>query len=192
VAQGVLERRDDRIAAPVEVISRLAGMDEPRKALAGVISGLDIHYDLGAGHPQLGRRIPDLDLNTSCGPLRMFQTLHRARPVLLNLGDPASLDITPWGDRVRLVDATYEKPWELPVLGTVEAPTAVHVRPDGYVAWVGHATDEGLADALATWFGPASFRGGAGSGRARRPPREPHLPPARRPDHSGCAMFSRC
>ena len=156
MAQGVLQRRDDRMEALVEVVSRLSSMDQPRKSLAGLISGLDIHYDLGEGHPQLGRRIPDLDLNTSEGPLRMFQLLHRARPVLLNLGNPASLDITPWDDRVRLVEATYRGGWELPVLGTVEAPTAVLVRPDGYVAWVGHGTDEGLPDALATWFGPAS------------------------------------
>jgi 2-polyprenyl-6-methoxyphenol hydroxylase-like FAD-dependent oxidoreductase len=156
MAQGALQRRDDRMEALAEVVSQLSSMDQPRKSLAGLISGLDIHYDLGEGHPQLGRRIPDLDLDTSAGPLRMFQLLHLARPVLLNLGDAATLDITSWDDRVRLVEATYHGRWELPVLGTVEAPTAVLVRPDGYVAWVGHGTDEGLLDALASWFGPAS------------------------------------
>jgi 2-polyprenyl-6-methoxyphenol hydroxylase-like FAD-dependent oxidoreductase len=156
MAQGALQRRDDRMEALVEVVSQLAGMDQPRKWLAGLISGLDICYDLGDGHPQLGRRIPDLTLNSSDGSLRMFQLLHLARPVLLNLGDPASLDITSWEDRVRLVEATYDGRWELPVLGTVEAPTAVLVRPDGYVAWVGHGTDEGLRGALANWFGPPS------------------------------------
>jgi 2-polyprenyl-6-methoxyphenol hydroxylase-like FAD-dependent oxidoreductase len=155
MAQGVLQRRDDRMEPLAEVVSQLASMDQPRRVLAGLISGLDVRYDLGDGHPQLGRRIPDLDLNTSDGPLRMFQLLHRARPVLLNLGDPGSLDITPWDDRVRPVEATYHGPWELPVLGTVEAPTSVLVRPDGYVAWVGHGTNERLPDALATWFGPA-------------------------------------
>jgi hypothetical protein len=155
MAQGVLQRRDDRMQALNEVVSRLARMDEPRQALAGLISGLDIRYDLGEGHPLLGRRIPDLDLKTSGGPLRMFHLLHRARPVLINLGDAASLDIAPWGERVRLVEATYHGRWELPVLGTVEAPTAALIRPDGYVAWVGDGTDEGLHDALTTWFGPA-------------------------------------
>jgi 3-(3-hydroxy-phenyl)propionate hydroxylase len=155
MAQGALQRRDDRMEALVEVVSRLAGMDGPRKWLAGLISGLDIRYDLGEGHAQLGRRIPDLDLSTSGGPLRMFELLHRARPVLLNLGDPASLGMAPRDDRVRLVEATYHGPWELPVLGTVEAPSAVLVRPDGYVAWVGDGTDEGLPDALDTWCGPA-------------------------------------
>jgi 3-(3-hydroxy-phenyl)propionate hydroxylase len=129
-------------------------MDEPRKRLAGTISGLDIHYDLGEGHPLLGRRMPDLDLVTAEGPLRAFELLHDAKPVLLNLGAPGSLDISPWSDRVRLIDASYEGEWELPVLGVVSAPGAALVRPDGYVAWVGDGTHPALDDALATWFGP--------------------------------------
>ena len=153
MAQGVLQRRDERIKALVDVVSELAIMDEPRKRLAGIISGLDIHYDLGEGHPLLGRRMPDLDLVTADGPLRVFTLLHDAKPVLLNLGEPGSLDITPWADRVQLIDAEYVGPWELPVLGAVTAPTAVLIRPDGYVAWVGDGTDTGLRDALTTWFG---------------------------------------
>jgi hypothetical protein len=119
-----------------------------------MMSGLDIHYDLGEGHPLLGRRMPDLDLVTENGPPRVFSLLHAARPVLLNFGEPGSFDITPWADRVQLVDAKYVGPWELPALGPVTAPTAVLVRPDGYVAWVGDLTQPGLADALTTWFGP--------------------------------------
>jgi len=118
------------------------------------MSGLDIHYDLGEGHPLLGRRMPDLDLVTANGPLRVFTLLHDARPVLLNLGEPGHLDITQWADRVQLVDAKYLGVWELPVIGTVIVPAAVLIRPDGYVAWVGDKTDQGLADALTTWFGP--------------------------------------
>jgi 3-(3-hydroxy-phenyl)propionate hydroxylase len=98
--------------------------------------------------------MPDLDLVAATGPLRVFTLLHDARPVLLNLGEPAALDITPWADRVRLVEATSAGPWELPVLGQVAAPAAVLIRPDGYVAWVGEGTDTGLRDALTTWFGP--------------------------------------
>jgi hypothetical protein len=128
-------------------------MDEPRKRLAGIISGLDIHYDLGEGHPLLGRRMPDLDLITADGPLRVFELLHGARPLLLNLGQPGDFDIAPWADRVQLVDAEYVGVWELPVLGAVTAPTALVIRPDGYVAWVGEGTDTGVRDALATWFG---------------------------------------
>jgi hypothetical protein len=129
-------------------------MEEPRKRFAGMLSGLDIHYDLGEGHPLLGRRMPDLDLETANGPLRLFTLLHDARPVLLNLGDPRGFDISPWAARVQMIDATYEGPWELPVLGGVPAPRAVLIRPDGYVAWVGDLTDEQLKDALTTWFGP--------------------------------------
>ncbi len=140
--------------ALVDLVSELAGMDEPRKRLAGIISGLDVHYDLGEGHPLLGRRMPDLDLVTAGGPLRVFELLHDARPMLLNLGESGGLDVAPWADRVPVIDAGYEGEWELPVLGVVSAPTAVLVRPDGYVAWVGDGTDVGLADALETWFGP--------------------------------------
>ena len=123
-----------------------------------MMSGLDIHYDLGEGHPLLGRRMPDLDLVTADGPLRVFTLLHDARPVLLNLGEPGAFDITPWSDRVQAVDAAYAGAWELPALGAVTAPTAVLIRPDGYVAWVGDRTQPGLADALTTWFGPPRRR----------------------------------
>ena len=158
MAQTALTRSDARIDALRDHVSELLGMDEPRKRFGAMMSGLDIHYDLGEGHPLLGRRMPDLDLVTAGGPLRVFTLLHDARPVLLNLGEPGGLDITPWADRVRLTDATYAGPWELPVLGTVAAPAAVLIRPDGYVAWAGELTDPGLPDALTTWFGPPSRR----------------------------------
>ena len=119
-----------------------------------MMSGLDIHYDLGGGHPLLGRRVPDLDLATANGPLRVFTLLHEARPVLLNLAEPGGFDITPWADRVQLIDATHDGAWELPAIGSVTAPSAVLIRPDGYVAWVGEHTQVGLDDALTTWFGP--------------------------------------
>jgi len=154
MAQTALLRRDDRIDALRDTMSELLSMDEPRKRFAAMMSGLDIHYDLGQGHPLLGRRMPDLDLVTANGPLRVFTLLHDARPVLLNLSEPDGFDITPWADRVQVVDATYAGRWELPVLGAVTAPTAVLVRPDGYVAWVGDHTHPGLPDALTTWFGP--------------------------------------
>jgi len=154
MAQTALQRSDERSRALVDMVLELARMDEPRKHLAGLISGLDIHYDLGEGHPLLGRRMPDLDLVTADGPVRVFTLLHAAKPVLLNLGEPGGFDIAPWATRVQLMDADYGGLWELPVLGAVTAPTAVLVRPDGYVAWVGEGTDKGLSDALTTWFGP--------------------------------------
>ena len=135
-------------------MTELLSMDEPRKRIAAMLSGLDIHYDLGEGHPLLGRRMPDLDLVTANGPLRVFTLLHDARPVLLNLGEPGGFDITPWAARVQMVDAEHVGAWELPVLGEVTAPAAVLIRPDGHVAWVGDPTDPALPDALTTWFGP--------------------------------------
>ncbi|WP_394889224.1 FAD-dependent monooxygenase [Mesorhizobium sp. AaZ16] len=154
MAAVALRREDDRTKALRETVTELLGMDEPRKRFAAMQSGLDIHYDLGEGHPLLGRRMPDLDLSTATGPLRVFTLLHDARPVLLNFGAPGGFDIAPWADRVQLVDAKYVGPWELPALGPITAPTAVLIRPDGYVAWVGDLTQLGLAGALTTWFGP--------------------------------------
>jgi 3-(3-hydroxy-phenyl)propionate hydroxylase len=156
MAQTALNRGDERMKALHETMSELLKMDEPRKRYAGVMSGLDVHYDLGSGHPLLGRRMPDLDLVTASGPRRVFTLLHEARPVLLNFGEPGAVDIasSPWADRVKRIDARYAGAWELPVLGAVAAPTAVLIRPDGHVAWVADDTDQGLRDALTTWFGP--------------------------------------
>ena len=149
-----LRRADERTQALRETMSELLGMDEPRKRFAAMLSGLDIHYDLGEGHPLLGRRMPDLDLVTADGALRVFTLLHDARPLLLNFGEPGGLDITPWVGRVQSIDVQYVGVWDLPVVGAVPAPTAVLIRPDGYVAWVGDRTHIGLPDALAAWFGP--------------------------------------
>src|SRR3954447_23608790 len=157
MASVVLRREDERTGALRETMAELLALDEPRKRFAGMLSGLDIHCGLGGGHPLLGRRVPDLDLATADGPVRVFALLHEARPLLLDLGGvaaPGAIDIGPWADRVRSVRADYIGPWELPVIGLVPAPTAVLVRPDGYVAWVGEGNEQGLVEALATWFGP--------------------------------------
>jgi 2-polyprenyl-6-methoxyphenol hydroxylase-like FAD-dependent oxidoreductase len=154
MAQVALSAVNARIDALRDIMSELLNMDEPRKRFAGMMSGLDIRYDLGTGHPLLGRRMPDLDLVTESGPQRVFTLLHDARPVLLNLGELGAFDITPWAGRVQRVDARYAGVCELPVLGAVAAPHAVLIRPDGHVAWVGEGTDQGLRDALTTWFGP--------------------------------------
>ena len=153
MAQMALRGTDERTNALRDTMTQLLSMDEPRKRFAAMMSGLDIHYDLGEGHPLLGRRMPDLDLVTDDGPLRVFTLLHDAKPVLLNLGEAGGFGGPPWADRVQLIDADYVGLWELPVLGAVTAPTAVLIRPDGYVAWVGDGTDTGLRDALTTWFG---------------------------------------
>jgi hypothetical protein len=154
MASIVLRREDERTKALRDTIAELLGMDEPRRRFAAMMSGLDIHYDLGEGHPLLGRRMPDLDLVTENGPLRVFTLLHDARPLFLNLGEPGGFDISPWADRIQLIDAEYAGSWDLPALGRVIAPTAVLVRPDGFVAWVGDLSQMGLTAALTTWFGP--------------------------------------
>ena len=156
MAQVALARIDERSRALRDTVIEQLSMDEPRKRIAGMISGLDIHYDLGEGHPLLGRRMPDLDLHTTDGgPTRVFTLLHDARPLLLDLDESGGFDITPWADRVRLIDAEHEGVWELPVLGEVSAPAGVLIRPDGHVAWVGDPTHPGLPEALSTWFGPS-------------------------------------
>jgi 3-(3-hydroxy-phenyl)propionate hydroxylase len=156
MAQVALMGPDDRHRALHDIVTRLLGMDEPRRHIAAMLTGLDIHYDLGDGHPLLGRRMPDLDLGTADGPTRVFTLLHEGRPVLLNFGDPEGFDLSPWTDRVQLVDAEHDGLWELPLLGEVDAPPAVLIRPDGHVAWTGDLTDPELPQALTTWFGAAA------------------------------------
>jgi 3-(3-hydroxy-phenyl)propionate hydroxylase len=153
MALNAISRVDPRSEALSDIVAEVTVLDEPRQHLGALQSGLDIHYDLGEGHPLLGRRMPDLDLETADGPTRAFEQMHDARPLFLNLGEPGAFDIGPWADRVQVVDAEHEGPWELPVIGEVEAPTAVLIRPDGHVAWVGDAAEASLTAALGTWFG---------------------------------------
>lgn len=153
MASIVLRREDDRTRALRDTVAELLAMDEPHLSFAVEMSGLGIHYDLGEGHPLLGRRVPDLDLVVASGPLRVFTLLHDARPVLLNLGAPGGFDVMPWADRMKLIEARYDGAWELPAVGKVTTPGAVLIRPDGYVAWVGDGSDEGLVEALDKWFG---------------------------------------
>jgi 2-polyprenyl-6-methoxyphenol hydroxylase-like FAD-dependent oxidoreductase len=155
MAAVAFRRPDERAKAARETVAELLAMDEPRRRFAAMMSGLDIHYNLGEGHPLLGRRMPDLDLVTADEPLRVYMLLHGGRPVVINFGERGGVDIAPWADRVQLIDAKFGGAWELPAIGTVAAPGAVLVRPDGHVAWVGDSTQRGLVDALTTWFGRA-------------------------------------
>lgn len=149
----LLRRSEARIDALRETMTVLLEMEGPRKRFAGMMSGLDLRYDFGEGHPLLGRRMPDLDLVTGKGPQRVFTLLHDARPVLLNFGEPGRFELGAWAQRVTLADCGYDGQWELPVVGKVAAPDAVLIRPDGYVAWVGETSGAGLMEALAKWFG---------------------------------------
>jgi 3-(3-hydroxy-phenyl)propionate hydroxylase len=153
LAQIALRRTDDRTKALQNIFAELLGLDEARKHIAAMMSGLDVRYEFGEGHPLLGRRMPDLDLITEGGPLRFYALLHTARAVLLTREEPGAFDIEPWSDRVQRVHAKYQGQWALPGLGPVALPAAVLIRPDGYVAWVGDRTQQELAAALTTWFG---------------------------------------
>lgn len=154
MAMAVTQRADPRVDALAGLLGDLLSLEAARDRLAGLHLGLDVTYAAeDVGHPLLGRRMPDLDLATAEGPVRVSTLLHGARGVLIDLGEPGSLVLGPWGDRLRLVQASYDGGWELPVVGSVEAPAAVLVRPDGHVAWVGDGTDTGLVEALTRWFG---------------------------------------
>ena len=154
MAQIALLRTDDRTQALHDNVSELLAMDEPRAKYGARMSGLDIRYDFGDGHPLLGSRMPDLELGTTSGPVRVFELLHDARPVLVDLGGAGAIDVTGWDDRIRLVEADYRGAWELPALGRVNPAGAVLIRPDGHVAWVGDGSPHGLSEALTRWFGP--------------------------------------
>jgi 3-(3-hydroxy-phenyl)propionate hydroxylase len=155
MASTALQRGDARTTALRRTLAELATLGEPRARISAERHSLDIRYDLGDGHPLLGRRMPDLDLTSVEGPFTTYSLLRQARPALINFGGPGTVDIAAWAGRVQFVEARYEGVWELPVLGEVPAPVAVLVRPDGHVAWVGDGTDTGLSDALGTWFGSA-------------------------------------
>jgi 2-polyprenyl-6-methoxyphenol hydroxylase-like FAD-dependent oxidoreductase len=145
LAQTALSRGDARTMALHKRMTELLAIPEARRKYGAMMACLDIHYDLGGSHPLVGRRMPDLEVVTADGPRRVFSFLHDAKPVLLDLGGATTS--TP---RVRVVRATYDGTWELPVIGEVPAPCAVLVRPDGYVAWV-NDSGRSLADALTMW-----------------------------------------
>ncbi|RAV01380.1 hypothetical protein DQP56_07790 [Mycolicibacter senuensis] len=153
MAQTALNGPGERIDALRDTMAELLEMQETRIQFAAMMCGLDIRYNLGEGHPLLGRRMPDLDLRTSTGLVRLFTLLHPARGILLKFGDRTwDFDLAPWEHRVSMAIAQSSCAWDLPAVGTVAAPDAALIRPDGHVAWVGDGTAEGLHEALDRWF----------------------------------------
>ncbi|KHO22072.1 FAD-dependent monooxygenase [Mycolicibacterium setense] len=152
MAQSALNGPGPRVEALRDTMTELLTLAEPRAQIAAMMCGLDIGYDFGGAHPLLGRRMPDLDLQTPEGPSRLFGLLHDVRGILLSLDQRIGLDMTRWAARVSVVDARAADTWAIPVLGEIAAPAAVLVRPDGHVAWTGDHRGIGLAEALNTWF----------------------------------------
>jgi len=148
MAQSVLRRTDDHAKALSAMVSEFLKMDEPRHALAAEVSGLGVRYELGDGHPLLGRRMPDIELVVNGGRTTVFSLLRDAKWVLIDSG-ASGLDADRWSSRVSVVRARFSGAAELPVIGRVALPLAVLTRPDGYVAWVGEGTDHGLEETLA-------------------------------------------
>ena len=134
MAQSLLNANEARNLALREVMSDMVKLKDVRHHLYGMLSALDIHYDLGSPHPLVGRRMPDLDLASSDGATRVYELLHDARHVLLTFGTASDMSLPP---RTKVVEATTTNKWELPIVGTIDALNAVLIRPDGYVAAVG-------------------------------------------------------
>lgn len=151
LAQVVLGLPDDRHDALRQLVVPLLGMDGPRSHLAAQITGLAIRYELGGDHPVVGRRMPDLELE---GSTRVAEQLRDGRGLLLVLDGSGPVDLGAAAARVRPLHTRAVGPWVLPVVGPVDAPPAVLVRPDGYVAWTGRPTNPTLSQALERWFGP--------------------------------------
>jgi 3-(3-hydroxy-phenyl)propionate hydroxylase len=153
IAQSALRQPGERTAILGGLVSELLAMEEPRRRFAAMMSGLDIRYDCGEGHPLLGRRMPDLDIETAIGASRVYELLRGAQPLLLNFAKPDTVALYDRDARVNTIDAIGPEACELPVIGRVTVPSAVLVRPDGHVAWVAEQGAERLSTVLQGWFG---------------------------------------
>nr|AHF72772.1 FAD-binding monooxygenase [Salinispora pacifica] len=155
LAQRILYLGGDELDPMRAVMTELLAYPEAQQLLVGMVTGLDIRYDVGAdGQTLLGRRLPDTELTGdfgSAGTAQAFSFLHSGRGVLLDLVGDAELRAVaaPWKDRVDVVTATSRP------AGALAEVNAVLVRPDGYVAWArsGTADSTGLSAALIRWFG---------------------------------------
>ncbi|HEY4454816.1 MAG TPA: FAD-dependent monooxygenase [Pseudonocardiaceae bacterium] len=159
-AQSLLVSENPKAVDLSDVVARLIELDDVNRYLGNIQAGLDIRYPVPGTHPLLGRRIPDADITTASGDRRVFELLRSAKPVLLDLSGTASLvdAAAPWAGRIDVAAAECPaRTWEVPGVGTIPAPTAVLIRPDGHVAWAseGEPNLAALRHALTTWCGPA-------------------------------------
>ncbi|AGK76056.1 Flavin-type hydroxylase [Streptomyces microflavus DSM 40593] len=119
-----------------EMFAKLMDFEEVNRYVTGMITAVDVRYDLGEGHELLGLRLRDLPL----GQGRLYELMHGGRGLLLDR--TGGLSVAGWEDRVdHVADAAEE----------VDVP-AVLLRPDGHVAWAGEEQKE-LNGALPRWFG---------------------------------------
>ena len=133
-----------------DIFSELLAYPEVQKHLVGMVTGLDIRYDMGEGaHPMLGKRMPDQELLVAEQKTSTYELMRTGRGVLLDMHDDAELRgfADAWSDRVTTVTA-----------GRVDAdaPAAsLLIRPDGYIAWISPDGKDlpGLAGSLSRWFG---------------------------------------
>ncbi|MFJ3671268.1 FAD-dependent monooxygenase [Streptomyces sp. NPDC090106] len=153
-AQGMLFVGGPEMSPLRELMGELIQYDDVKRHLSGLVSGLDVHYDVGEGtHPLLGRRLPPRTLTTPSGdPVTTMELLHQGHGVLLDLADDPALRAAaaPWQDRVTTVTARPD-----PTEPVLTSTTALLVRPDGYLAWATGTTPDpaGLRTALHRWFG---------------------------------------
>jgi bifunctional hydroxylase/dehydrase len=151
-AQGFLYLSGDEVQPLRDVMAELIEFKSVSRHLAGIVSGLDIRYDVGWGdHPLLGRRMPHQDLVIGESATSTTQLLHSARGVLLDFAGNSELRHTAsgWAGRVDIVTAT---PLTLGTAGQLANTEAILLRPDGYVAWAAPGGGE-LSEALHRWFG---------------------------------------
>lgn len=116
--------------------TKLMGFEEVNRYMTGMITALDIRYDVGEGHALLGRRMPDVELKDG---RRLYSLMHGGRGLLV--GRTGRLSVAGWADRVDHVVGSEE----------LDVP-AVLLRPDGHVVWAGEDQQE-LLDRLPRWFG---------------------------------------
>ncbi|MCZ7415033.1 rifampin monooxygenase [Streptomyces sp. WMMC897] len=135
-AQITLLGTDPGATALRELFARLMDLEEVNRYVTGMITAVDVRYDLGEGHALLGRRLRDVPLKRG----RLYELTHRGRGLLLD--QTGRLSVDGWADRV---DHVVDVSEELDVPGVL-------LRPDGHVAWAGEDRRE-LHPHLARWFG---------------------------------------
>jgi 2-polyprenyl-6-methoxyphenol hydroxylase-like FAD-dependent oxidoreductase len=134
-AQMALLEPGHNVTALRTYVQQLVQLATVNEHLASEIAGLDICYRSPGEHPLTGRRVPDADITVDGIPRRLFELLHAAKPIYIELNKTAEVSPDLPSAITRICARCADRQWQLPVLGPVTVPAAVLVRPDGYVAW---------------------------------------------------------